>query len=225
MANAHQLWLKYARPGVLVALAPTLILCACAKQHDHEAGHDMGAQMDAQPSLGPTTAAAYPVDQPLVDIDGIQHGKLASPAHGKWTGLIFVRTDCPVSNQYAPEIKRICAEYDTRGMQCLLVYADAYDTIDAVRKHRADFGYSLPAILDPAHALVARAGATITPEVALFGPGATLAYRGRIDNLYTELGRPRQQVTEHDLRDALDDLIAGRAVRKPRTPATGCFIE
>lgn len=212
MANAHQLWLKYARPGVLVALAPAMLLCACTGP----------AEPEPKPAI---SDAGFPIDQPLVDIDGIQHGKLASPAHGKWTGLIFVRTDCPVSNQYAPEIKRICAEYDTRGMQCLLVYADAYDTIDAVRKHRADFGYSLPAILDPAHALVARAGATITPEVALYGPGATLAYSGRIDNLYTELGRPRQQVTEHDLRDALDDLIAGHAVRKPRTPATGCFIE
>jgi hypothetical protein len=164
-------------------------------------------------------------EEPLVDIDGVAHGTLAKPAAGKYTSLIFVRTDCPVSNQYAPEIKRICAEYGPRGMQCLLVYADAHDSVEAIHQHRADFGYRLAAIRDPAHSLVARAGATITPEVAVFTPGAQLAYSGRIDNLYNELGRPRQQVTEHDLRDALDDLIAGRTVRKPRTPATGCYIE
>ena len=212
MALANHSRLKLARRGVLVALAPALLLCACTKP----------AESESEPAA---SADAMVIDQPLVDIDGIAHGTLANPARGKWTSLIFVRTDCPVSNQYAPEIKRICSEYEPAGLQCLLVYADPYDTIEAVRKHRADFGYSLPAILDPAHALVARAGATITPEAFVFGAGAAIAYSGRIDNLYNELGRPRQQVTEHDLRDALDDLIAGHAVRKPRTPATGCFIE
>ena len=196
MQSDHS-WRRHVRLVALVA--PALLFCACAdKQVDPEA---------------------------LVDIDGIQHGTLASPAHGKWTGLIFVRTDCPVSNQYAPEIKRICAEYEPQGLQCLLVYADAYDTEEAVRQHRTEFGYKLPVIRDTGHALVARAGATITPEVAVFTSGAKLAYSGRIDNRYNELGRPRQQVTEHDLRDALDDLVAGRTVRKPHTPATGCFIE
>jgi hypothetical protein len=206
----------------LALLAAAALLCACAEQHEGHEGHDAGhAGMPNEPAAMPE--AALP-DQPLVDMDGVPHGTLASPASGRWTGLIFVRTDCPVSNQYAPEIKRICGEYGPKGLQCLMVYADAYDTRDTVRRHRADFGYALPAILDPGHALVARAGATITPEVAVFA-GAELAYSGRIDNLYNELGRPRQQVTERDLRDALDDLIAGRKVRKPRTPATGCFIE
>jgi hypothetical protein len=50
-------------------------------------------------------------------------------------------------------------------------------------------------------------------------------YRGRIDDLYAALGRPRRQVTHPDLRDALDDLVAGKPVRTPRTEATGCYIE
>jgi hypothetical protein len=161
----------------------------------------------------------------LVDIDAVSHGSLEQPAAGQWTALLFVRTDCPVSNQYAPEIRRICAEYGSKGLQCLLVYADAHDGEAAVRQHRADFGYSLPALRDPGHALVAHAGATITPEVAVFAKGGNMVYRGRIDNLYTELGRPRQQVSERDLRDALDDLVAGHPVRKARTQATGCYIE
>jgi hypothetical protein len=212
MAQVFPPRLKHAWQRALVAAAPVLWLCACS------------GQSGSVPEVA-IHRDALPTDQSLVDIDGVPHGTLASPAAGKYTALIFVRTDCPVSNQYAPEIKRICAEYEPKGMQCLLVYADAYDTVEAIRRHRADFGYTMPAIRDPAHALVARAGATITPEVAVFTKDAALAYSGRIDNLYSELGKPRQQVTEHDLRDALDDLIAGHAVRTPRTPATGCFIE
>jgi hypothetical protein len=233
MAQVFRPRLKNAWQGALVALAPALLLAGCARQsesvpeaaaRDEHMGHDMAA-MDMPASPGEMPAEAFPTDQPLVDIDGAPHGTLASAATGKYTALVFVRTDCPVSNQYAPEIKRICAEYGPDGLQCLLVYADSYDTIEAIHQHRADFGYTIPAVRDPAHALVARAGATITPEVAVFTPGAQLAYSGRVDNLYNELGRPRRQVTEHDLRDALDDLIAGNAVRKPHTQATGCFIE
>lgn len=224
---------KHVWQPALVALAPALLFAGCARQsgsvpeaatHDEHMGHDMAA-MDMPASPGGMPAESFPIDQPLVDIDGTPHGTLASAATGRYTALVFVRTDCPVSNQYAPEIKRICAEYGREGLQCLLVYADGYDTVEAIRRHRADFGYSIPAVRDPAHALVARAGATITPEVAVFAPGARLAYGGRIDNLYNELGKPRRQVTEHDLRDALVDLIAGREVRKPHTQAIGCFIE
>lgn len=50
-------------------------------------------------------------------------------------------------------------------------------------------------------------------------------YRGRIDNLYINIGRTRQQVTSHDLTDALDAVLAGRPVKQPTTEALGCYIE
>jgi hypothetical protein len=161
----------------------------------------------------------------LIDIDGIDHGTLAAPARGRFTSLFFTRTDCPIANQYAPQIKRICADYAAAGVECLLVYVDGHLAAEDVRRHAADFDYALPAILDREHSLVAYAGATITPEVAVLAPGAALEYRGRIDNLYVELGRPRREASERDLRNALDDLVAGRVVRRPRTQATGCYIE
>lgn len=161
----------------------------------------------------------------LIDIDGISHGTLSNSARGSWSSLFFVGTDCPISNRYAPEIKRICAAYARAGVQCLLVYSDPQYTPGQIRAHAGEFGYTLPVIFDRDRQLVAQLGATTTPEVAVIGSGAMLAYRGRIDNLHAELGRPRQQATEHDLRDALDDLVAGRPVRRPRTFALGCYIE
>ncbi len=160
----------------------------------------------------------------LVDIEGVDHGTLAAP-RGRWTSLFFVRTDCPIANRYAPEIRRICADYAAAGLECLLVYVDGHLTAEDVREHTEAFDLALPAILDREHALVTRAGATVTPEAAVFARGAERQYRGRIDNLYAELGRPRLEVTERDLRSALDDLVAGRPVRRPLTQATGCYIE
>jgi hypothetical protein len=93
-----------------------------------------------------------------------------------------------------------------------------------VRKHLADFKYDLPAIQDADHVLVEKAGATIVSEAAVFSKDGELKYRGRVDDLYAALGKPRQQVTKRDLRNALDALIAGRNAPDPRTQAFGCFI-
>jgi hypothetical protein len=144
---------------------------------------------------------------------------------GKWTVLFFLMTDCPISNRYAPEIQRICASYGPKGAHCFLVYVDPSTAADAVLNHVKDYKYTCcPTILDSERRLVRKAGATVSSEVAVFSNTGQLRYRGRIDNFYAALGAPRQVVTEHDLRDALDALIAGRAVRNPRTQAFGCFI-
>lgn len=193
-----------------------------AASHGHADHEHVSVPEYATHAHGATTDGR---ERQLVDVDGVDHGTLAAPARGRWTSLFFVRTDCPIANRYAPEIRRICADYAAAGLECLLVYVDGHLTAEDVREHADAFSLALPAILDREHALVARAGTTVTPEAAVFARGAELEYRGRIDNLYAELGRPRFNVTERDLRSALDDLVAGRPVRRPLTQATGCYIE
>ena len=150
---------------------------------------------------------------------------LTRPSQGHWSVLLFVGTDCPVSNHYAPEIRRICAQYQPAGAQCTLVYSERQATAAQVRRHLAEFGFAIPAVVDAGQALATRAGATVTPQAVVYAPDGAPAYSGRIDNLYAALGRQRQAATEHDLRNALDDLAARREVRTPRTQAIGCYIE
>lgn len=139
--------------------------------------------------------------------------------------LLFVATDCPVSNTYAPEIQRICAAAAPRGIACTLVYEDPGVTPDAVRHHLDEFRYKgLPAVIDADGSLAARVRATITPEAVVVDRGGAVRYRGRIDNFYAALGRPRQVVTAHDLEDALDALTAGKPVTPRDAPAIGCYI-
>lgn len=181
------------------------------------------AAVFAMLQAGRVTAA--PADPLLRDIDGKLYGSLEKPSGWKWTLLFFLMTDCPIGNQYAPEIQRTCAEYGPKGARCFLVYVDPGIKPAEIRKHMRDFKYtSFSAIADDSHDLVKKAGATIVSEVAVFSNDAQLKYLGRIDNLYAGLGKPRQVVTEHDLREVLDALIAGRTVRTARTQAFGCFI-
>src|SRR5262245_32831091 len=160
----------------------------------------------------------------LRDIDGTLHGSLEKPGSWKWTLLYFLMSDCPIANQYAPEVQRICTAYGSKGVRCFLVYVDRTMKTPDIRKHMRDFSYTWPAILDSGHNLVDKAGATIVSEVAVFSSSGELKYRGRVDDRYAALGKPRQVVTQRDLANALDALIAGSNVTNSRTEAFGCFI-
>lgn len=160
----------------------------------------------------------------LLDIDGENHGRLDS-ARNAASILYFLMTDCPVSNQYSPEINRICADYKDQGVACYLVFVDPAVVPSAVREHAKDYdldGY--PAIIDNDRRLVELSGATITPEAALFSATGEVLYRGRINDLYAALGKPRRQARVHDLRNALDDVLAGRPVSRRITKPVGCYI-
>jgi hypothetical protein len=140
------------------------------------------------------------------------------------TVLIFVSVDCPVSNRYAPDIKRLYDTFTARGIRFRLVYPNPLDNRDAISRHLAAFGYPPIADRDRAHTLVRMAGASVTPEAAVFDAHQRLVYRGRIDDRFVELGRERPAATRHDLRDALEATLAGKPVNPSRTQAVGCFI-
>jgi len=138
--------------------------------------------------------------------------------------LLFVTTDCPIANAYAPEIARICREYASRGVGCRLVYSDSSLSDADIRQHQAAFGLSgIPAVADRDHAIAKRAGAAVTPEAAVM-EGGKLLYRGRIDDRYVAWGKARVSARQRDLRRALDELAAGKTVTVERTKAVGCYI-
>lgn len=158
------------------------------------------------------------------DIDGVAREPL-KVGKGHFGALFFVTNDCPVSNYYSHEIRRVCDEYAKRGVGCSLVYTDATLTDEQAKKHAQDYGHGVyPKIVDRTHALVKATGAAITPTAVVVRPDGSIAYRGRIDNSFAAVGVQRRVVTEHDLRDALDSVLAGRPVAKPEEPPVGCYI-
>ncbi|MDE3195628.1 MAG: hypothetical protein KGN84_04750 [Acidobacteriota bacterium] len=160
----------------------------------------------------------------LKDVNGVEREPL-KVEKGHVGALFFVAHDCPIANYYSHEIRRICDQYGPRGLSCSVVYVEPTLTDAAAAKHAREYGHGdYPKIVDRGHELVASAGATITPQVVLVRDNETIAYRGRIDNYYAALGRPRSIVTRHDLRDTLDELFAGKPVTTPETQAVGCYI-
>ena len=137
----------------------------------------------------------------------------------------FVMSDCPISNFYAPEIQQLCAAYAEKGVTCALVYEDVGIDDAGVRRHLAEYRYEgFPAVIDSDRAIARQARASVTPQAVVIDGTGEIRYRGRIDNRYEAFGKPRRVVTERDLRDALDAVLAGRAVSRPETTAIGCSI-
>lgn len=141
---------------------------------------------------------------------------------GKPVVLLFVRTDCPVSNRYAPLVQRISSQYGAK-VAFWLVYPGKTTSAEKIRQHESDYGYKLPALRDPEHALVSEAQAQVTPEAAVFDANHRLVYHGRIDNLYEDVGRARPAATTHELEDAIQAVL-NRKAPPPNTPAVGCYI-
>ena len=143
--------------------------------------------------------------------------------HSKPTVLIFVRTDCPISNRYAPELIRLYKEFSASAV-FYLVYADPTNTTEVIHRHIAEYGYPFDALRDPGHDLVKLAKARVTPEAAVFSARGQLLYHGRIDNRYVDFGRAMPQPTRRDLEEALRSVVAGKPVQVASTMAIGCSL-
>jgi hypothetical protein len=138
--------------------------------------------------------------------------------------LVFLGTGCPTAKACEEELFDLQAAYGPRGVQVVAVnpnspYLSPPDTLAGMARRAAERGYPFPYLKDEAGVLARACGATRTPEAFVFDRGRAMRYRGRIVD-----ARDPARVRRRDLREALDDLLAGRPVRVPETEAFGCSI-
>ncbi|MCA9710629.1 MAG: redoxin domain-containing protein [Myxococcales bacterium] len=189
-----------------------LLLTACPPPPEPEA-HEPGPPRVAAADRGS-----------IVELSGAPRDPLAGASEGP-TVLLFVATDCPIANRYAPTMQALSQAWAERGVTTWLVYPDPDDDPEAIGIHQAAYALTLPTVRDPKHVLVDQAGARVTPEAAVFPPGtATPAYVGRIDDRVAELGKVRAEASSHELREAVDAVLAGRPPAPAKGPAIGCYI-
>jgi hypothetical protein len=138
--------------------------------------------------------------------------------------FLFISTDCPISNRYAPTMARLWEEFHAKGIAFRLVYPHADLTIEDIQKHVKEYSYPFTALRDPKHLLVLKSQARVTPEAAVFNAKGELVYHGRIDDRYVDFGKERPEPTRHDLADTLQAILAGKSVPQKTVRAVGCYI-
>ena len=160
-------------------------------------------------------------DLRVEDLSGRALDPFAGPERVR--AFVFLSTDCPISNRYAPDLRVLHDRYTARGVRFEFVYPDAASDASAVRAHLAAYALPTRALRDPRHLLARRSAVTITPEAAVYSRGA-LVYHGRIDDRFVSYNRERPRPLHRELIDALDAALADRAPAVSTAPAIGCTL-
>lgn len=157
----------------------------------------------------------------LPDSSGQMHTR-AEWRDSKVVVLLFLGTECPVSNGYAPEMSRLAKKYGDAGVRFYGIYCDRDVTADAAQRHATEHSLTFTLLLDHDQRLARQAGAATTPQAVVLSASGEVMYRGRIDNRYTPEGKRRPEATVGELAAALDAVLAGQSPAEPETKAYGC---
>jgi peroxiredoxin len=139
--------------------------------------------------------------------------------------VIFSCNHCPYVKAYEDRMVSIQRDYAGKGVQFVAINSNddkAYpeDSFPEMVKRAKEKGFNFPYLRDEPQKVVEAYGGVCTPHAFAFDAGRRLRYRGRIDD-----SKEASKVTTNDLRNALEDLIAGREVRTPDTRPFGCSIK
>jgi peroxiredoxin len=137
--------------------------------------------------------------------------------------VVFLSFECPVSNSYAAPLTELAKHYAERDV-ALVAVCPTDDGAAQVRKQVAEFKVGFPVYIDPKRTAADAFKATTTPEAFVLDHNFVMRYRGRIDNAWAARLKRNLSVTEHDLTNAIEDLLAGKPVRTPATRPVGCPI-
>ena len=170
---------------------------------------------------------------PELDLPGVD-GKtyrLKDFADARVLVVLFTCNHCPTAQAYEERIMRLHADYRDKGVALVAIspndpvavrldelgYTDIGDSFEEMKLQAQRRGFSFPYLYDGDKQRVSTAyGALATPHVFIFDHQRKLQYNGRIDD--ADVKSPKA----HDARNAIDDLLANRPVRVPKTRVFGC---
>jgi len=138
------------------------------------------------------------------------------------TALIFISTECPVSQKYIPKINQLAAEYP--GIRFLGIFSPN-ESGEGIRAYRQEHNVRFPTVTDADNVLLHQLGATHTPEVFLVSVNKEIMYYGAIDNWYYNLEQLHQEPTDHFLKNAIESVLQHKPVFLKDTRPVGCRIE
>ena len=143
---------------------------------------------------------------------------------GRAVCFAFLHPSCPLSREYAPVLDHVAAGVAKAGIRFVGLICES-DDLKEVEAYRREYGITFPIHLDADFKLAEALNATITPEVVLVDRDRRIRYAGRIDDRYKIRGVMSPGDAEPELANAIQDLLAGREIREPRTKAAGCPID
>ena len=157
---------------------------------------------------------------PLPGTDGATHA--LEPGEGtRLTVLVFFANHCPCQAAHDARLRDLYALYHPRGVNILAVDSEKDATAARDGAEAAKRAYPFPILLDHGGALAHRLGAEFATDVFILDRSGAVRYHGGID---TDMRDLHDDATPF-LRDALDDLLAERPLRRAESKALGCALQ
>ncbi len=182
----------------------------------------------AHPILAVGSAAP---DFALPGVDGKTH-KLSDYAASPVLAVIFTCNHCPIAQMYERRIEQLYEDYGKKGVAVVAIQgndpkairideldsSDVSDTLDDMKIRVAYKHLHYPYLYAGDTPSVTSAyGPQATPHVFVFDKTRHLRYQGRFDNSYRI-----EKVKTHDAQNAIDAVLAGKAVQVTHTGVFGC---
>ncbi len=136
--------------------------------------------------------------------------------------LVFLGTECPVSNGYVPEFERLYQRFNNRGVAWVGIHSDPDVSADAAKAHAREYGLTFPLALDHEQLLASKTGVKTMPSAVVMSADGQIVYRGRIDNRYAMNGQRRPEATTHELAEAIAATLEGKRPTVAETQPFGC---
>lgn len=155
----------------------------------------------------------------LPDVDDNSHS-LDDFKDSKAIVLMFIATQCPVSNDYNERMVNISKDYANKGITFIGINSNKQESVDEIRDHSKKNKFNFLVLKDKDNIIANKLNASVTPEIYVLNSEFEILYHGRIDD-----SRRTNEVKANDLRNAFDNILTEKEVEVKKTKAFGCTIK
>ncbi len=155
----------------------------------------------------------------LEDYNGVKYS-LSDYKDSKAIVVMFIATQCPVSNAYNTRMVELYNDYKKKNIAIIGINSNKQESVEEVKEHSKEHGFEFTVLKDWNNIVADKFQASFTPEIYVLNSKFEVLYHGRIDDSQRE-----NNIKSKDLRAALDDILAGKPVAVASTKAFGCTIK
>jgi peroxiredoxin len=155
----------------------------------------------------------------LNDYNGVRHS-LTDYQSSNAIVLMFIATQCPVSNAYNDRMVQLYSDYTPKGVAFVAINSNKQESVEEIKEHAKSHKFIFTVLKDKDNIVADELKASVTPEIFVLNSKNEILYHGRIDD-----SRKETNVKSNDLRMALDEILSGKPVNVSETKAIGCTIK
>jgi peroxiredoxin len=156
----------------------------------------------------------------LQNYDGKEYALEKVMKENKFTVIMFIATQCPISNAYNERMVHLYDTYSVQGVAFIGINSNKQENVEEITTHSKYNGFKFVVLKDVGNKVADDFLAQVTPEIYVVNTEGILLYHGRIDD-----NRNASRVESKDLTAALDALLVGKEPSRTETKAFGCTIK